>query len=81
MLAKLHSKDKEIITLKEKIVDLNNKYKKLQRENCYLKLKCSYLHNSKKQIKIRKPVIIEKITKNLRENKRQDKNKDTILLF
>ena len=41
LLARLHSKYKEIMKLKEKLADLIDKYKKLQKENC-LKLKSSY---------------------------------------
>ena len=41
LLARLLSKYKEIMKLKEKLADLNYKYKKLQKENC-LRLMSSY---------------------------------------
>ena len=48
LCARLHSKDNEIKKLKEKLADLNDRYKQLQKENCCLKLKSIVITSFKK---------------------------------
>ena len=48
--------------LKEKHVDLNDKYKAMQKENCCLKLESSYLHYSKNKLTSEKQLFEKSFT-------------------